>query len=119
VTIASLRARASIRARAALALLAAGILAGCAGGAVGVGGGGYYEEGAPYDYDLGFYDEPWGSYGYWGPGYYVGPPRWGGRWHGGGWHGQSGARPPYRPPASGRSMPSIPRSPRGGGMHRR
>jgi len=109
---------ASLRAGVGLALFAAAILAGCAGGAVSVGGG-YYQEGGPYDYDLGFYDEPWGSYGYWGPGYYVGPPRWGGRWHGGGWHGQPGARSPYRPPATGRSMPSMPSGPRGGGMHPR
>jgi hypothetical protein len=84
-------------------------LAGCAGGAVGVNAGyGYYDEGPAYDYDLDFYDGPWG-FGGWGPGYFVGPPR------GGPWHGRPGGHP-YRPAPGGRAMPTIPTGPRGGGM---
>ena len=72
---------------------------------VGVGySSGYYE---PYGYD----------YGGWGGGYYVAP--WHGRDHRDEFRGPPpGARPrgapAFRPPAPGRSMPSIP-----GGPHRR
>jgi hypothetical protein len=95
-----------------IVLLVAAVV-GCVGGAVGVDAGyGYYGEGPAYDYDLDFYDGPWGYYGGWGPGYFVGPPRSGGRWHG---DGRPGGHP-YRPAPRGRAVPTIPTGPRGGAM---
>lgn len=82
---------------AALALLVAIGLAGCAvegggyGGDVGVGVGVGY---------VGDYYEPWGyDYGHWGPGYRVGPPHC--------CHHDMGGH--------GRPAPSIPNHPRPGG----
>ena len=87
-------------------------LTGCVGGAVGVAGypGGYWD-GPAYGYDVGYVGPP-AVYGGWGPGYLVGPPRWGGHpvGHGPGFH------PSFRPAGPGRAMPSIPAGPRGGGM---
>lgn len=85
---------------------------GCAVTGVGVGVGGDVGDG----YASGYY-EPYGyEYGGWGSGYYVAP--WHGRDHRDQYRGPPpGARPrgapAFRPPAPGRSMPSIP-----GGPHR-
>jgi hypothetical protein len=94
-------------ARWAMLLAAFGLLAGCAGGEVGVGYG--YDDYGPVPAYDDFYGP--GYWGWWGPGYRVGPPR-GGRWGGG---GQPGAH--YRAAPAGRSMPSIPSGARGGGGH--
>jgi hypothetical protein len=87
-------------------------LTSCAGetGAVSTG---YW--GAPvYSYGLDHFYGPPVIYGAWGPGYFVGPPRWGGpppRFS-----PRAGPRPVFHPAAPGRSMPSIPSHPRGSGM---
>jgi hypothetical protein len=90
-------------------------LTSCAGGTVGVSAG-YadpYWGGPVYGYDLGYFGPPV-IYSGWGPGYYVGPPRWSGNPRG--WGGPPpGSRPVFRPAAPGRPMPSIPSGPRGGG----
>jgi len=92
-------------------------LTGCAAGAVGVSGG-YadpYWGGPAYGYDLDYYGPPV-IYGGWGPQYYVAPPRWGEHPHGfSGPPRGDGQRPQFRPAPPGRSMPSIPSGPRGGG----
>jgi hypothetical protein len=92
-------------------------LASCAGGTVGVSTS--YPDpywGSPiYGYDLGYFYGPPVVYGGWGPGYFVGPPRWGARppiWNA----PPRPGRPGFRPPPPGRPMPSIPSAPRGGGM---
>jgi hypothetical protein len=83
-----------------LGLLLAGLCA-CVAGGYGYGGG--------VGYDAGFY-EPYGyEYGGWGPGYFVGPARDGGRGHGA---PRSGG---YRGAPAGRATPSIPSGARGGG----
>ena len=99
-------------AAAVLALLLTQLTS-CVGGAVGVSSGypGDYWSGPVYDYDVGYVGAP-AVYGGWGPGYLVGPPRWGGHpvGHDPGYH------PNFRPAAPGRAMPSIPAGARGGGM---
>lgn len=95
-------------------------LTSCAGGTVGVSAAypdGYWGEPA-YGYDLDYFYGPPVIYGGWGPGYYVGPPRWAGRppaW-GGRPPGPGGHPPGFRPAPPGRPLPSIPSAPRGGGM---
>ncbi len=111
-------------AAAALLALLLTQLQGCAGGMVGVSAGypdyGYWD-GPDYGYDMDYFYGPPVIYGGWGPGYYVGPPGWGGHPHG--WDGHQpgfphgdGHGPGFRPAPAGRPMPSIPSGPRGGGM---
>jgi len=85
---------------AALWLVFATALAGCA---VTAGG---YDEGVGVGYGVGFY-EPWGfGYDGWNEGYRIGPPRGGERHGGGGSHA-------YRPAHPSRPTPSIPTHARG------
>ncbi len=112
------------------------VLASCAGGTVGVSASypdADYWDGPVFDYGLDYYGPPV-YYGGWGPGYWVGPPSWGGYpygWDGHpyGWDGHphggdehphgpwgDGHSPGFRPAPPGRPMPSIPSAPRGGGM---
>jgi hypothetical protein len=88
-------------------------LTSCAGSTVGVSGvsGDPYWGGPVFAYDMTFFGPPV-VYGGWGPGYFVGPPRWGA----GPPRAAGRPRPGFRPAAPGRPMPSIPSGPRGDGM---
>jgi hypothetical protein len=102
-------------------------LASCEGGTVGVSASypDAYWDGPAYDYYPDYFYGPPVIYGGWGPGYYVGPPRWDGHPHDGDGHPHDGAgqapqfphdgRPGFRPSPPGRPAPSIPSGPRGGG----
>ncbi len=84
---------------------------GCAVDGVGYGGGGGYGYGADYY-------EPYGGYGGWGDGYFVGPYRNGGYRGGdrGGDHGgDRGGSHAFRSAPASHGMPSIPSGARGGG----
>jgi hypothetical protein len=108
---------------AALLALLLTQLGGCAGTSVGVSAAypdGYWD-GPVYDYDFGYFYGPPVIYGGWGPGYYVGPPRWDGHPHGwGGYpHGAphgDGHGPAFHPAPPSRPLPSVPSAPRGPGM---
>lgn len=109
--------------RAALAAVLALLvieLTSCTGGTTAVVSDGDPYWGTPvYGYDLNyFYGAPvvYGAWGGWGPGYFVGPPRWGAGPPRPVPRGGVGPRPGFRPAGPGRPTPSIPRGPRGPGM---
>jgi hypothetical protein len=102
--------------RALLALILP-LLGSCAGGTVGVSAAypdGYWD-GPAYDYDFDYFYGAPGFYGGWGPGYYIGPPRWDGHPYGG-WDGHPGGFPHGDGHGPARPVPSIPTGPRGPGM---
>ena len=106
--------RGRLIAAAVLALLVTR-LTGCTSGAVGVSAGyDEYWDGPNYAYGVDYFYAPPVFYGDWGPGYYVGPPRYGAYPHGFP-HGE-GRPPAFRPAPESRPVPSIPSGPRGGGM---
>src|SRR5579871_1151325 len=86
----------------------------CVGGCADTG----YDDGPVVDYGVDYYEPYCFDYGWWGGGYWGGPPVYG--YRGGFGHPGPGFRPggprPFRPGSPSRGVPSIPRGPRGGGM---